>query len=545
MHLSPPDRLDHLLRQRLGEAGLERARKLAESSGERLDLVLTRLGLISERDLAQVLASSFGLPLAGPADWPDQPVADDRLSRKFLKDHRVLPLAEDDQALSVAVADPSDPLLARALELASGRPVRLKIGQASEIEQALERLFGPAGTASAGEDPADEDVERLKDLASEAPVVRLVAQLIQRAVDARASDIHVEPFDNELRVRIRVDGQLRSLDSPPWRLRAAIISRIKIMARLNIAERRLPQDGRLRLAVRGREIDLRVATLPGLHGEGVVLRILDRDSVELDFHRLGFDAATLGRYRGLLARPHGMLLVTGPTGSGKTTTLYTSLTEISTPDRKVITVEDPIEYQLHGVNQIQVKPQIGLSFAHVLRSVLRQDPDVIMVGEIRDRETAEIAAQASLTGHQVLATLHTNDAAGAITRLLDMGLEDYLITATVNGVAAQRLVRALCPHCRAPYDAPAGLAGPHPCTLYRAVGCEGCDGTGYLGRAALVEVLEVTDGLRRLVMQGADAARLAEQARAEGMRTLFEDGLAKARAGLTSLDDVLRVAREG
>jgi general secretion pathway protein E len=372
-------------------------------------------------------------------------------------------------------------------------------------------------------------------------------------VEQGASDIHLEPFEGRLRVRYRVDGALREVEAPPSRLALAVISRVKIMARLNIAERRLPQDGRIRLATRGREIDLRVSTAPSVHGESVVLRILDREGVSLDFVDLGFSDDAAATYLQLLENPHGVLLLTGPTGSGKTTTLYASLLRLNTDERKILTVEDPVEYQLEGIVQVQVKPEIELTFASALRSFLRQDPDVMMVGEIRDLETAQIAVQAALTGHLVLSTLHTNEAAGAVTRLLEMGVPDYLLTSTLNGVAAQRLVRRLCPDCREAYAPDKALIrrlkmdkllpGGAPKTLYRASGCEACGGVGYRGRLGIIEVLAMSDEVRRLILTQADARAIEQAARAEGMRTLYEDALAKAAGGATSVEEVLRTTR--
>jgi general secretion pathway protein E len=381
-------------------------------------------------------------------------------------------------------------------------------------------------------------------------VVRIVNRLISRAVEARASDIHIEPYEQSLRVRYRIDGVLREVEPPPAHLQAAIISRIKIMARLNIAERRLPQDGRIKLAVRGKDIDLRVATMPTLHGEAVVLRVLDRGSVVLDFGELGFDARALVAYRAMLARPNGIILVTGPTGSGKTTTLYTSLIELNSPDRKILTVEDPIEYQLDGINQVQTKPQIGLSFAHILRSMLRHDPDVIMVGEVRDLETAQIAVQAALTGHLVLSTLHTNNAAGTLTRLLDMGVEGYLMTSTLNGVVAQRLVRRLCTACRKPYQPlpelleQLGLHAGTEATFWHPGGCAACNQTGYFGRISINEVLVMSDAVRSQILHQAEATELQRTAIQSGMQPMFQDGIAKVQAGVTTVEELLRVTRE-
>jgi general secretion pathway protein E len=545
-------------RGRLDPAGLGRAQRVGEASHDPLHLLLPKLGLVSEREVAETLAQLLDLPLAGEADYPDLPLAGDRISVSFLKQARILPLADTEHGLTVAMADPLDRYTISAMQLFAGKPVLPWVGVPADIEAALERLFGRSGTNGeiiqpVGEQSdlgAEDDVQRLRDLASEAPVVRIVNRLISRAVESRASDIHIEPLEHNLRVRYRIDGVLREVETPPLQLRAAIISRIKIMARLNIAERRLPQDGRIKLAVRGKDIDLRVATMPTMHGEAVVLRILDRGSVALDFTSLGFEGAALAAYREALTRPNGIILVTGPTGSGKTTTLYTSLIELNTPDRKVLAVEDPIEYQLDGVNQVQIKPQIGLSFAHVLRSMLRHDPDVIMVGEIRDLETAQIAIQAALTGHLVLSTVHTNNAASTLTRLLDMGVEDYLMTSTLNAIVAQRLVRRLCQDCCKPYPplpellAQLGLEGHDEVTFWRPEGCPKCNDTGYFGRISINEVLIMSDPIRRQILHHAEATELQRAALATGMRPMFQDGIGKAAAGVTTIEEVLRVTRE-
>ena len=545
-------------RGRLDPAGLGRAQRVGEASHDPLHLLLPKLGLVSEREVAETLAQLLDLPLAGEADYPDLPLQGDRISVSFLKEARILPLADTADGLTVAMADPLDRYTISAMQLFAGKPVLPWVGVPADIEAALERLFGRSGTDGEIIQPVGEradlggedDVQRLRDLASEAPVVRIVNRLISRAVEFRASDIHIEPLEHNLRVRYRIDGVLREVETPPLQLRAAIISRIKIMARLNIAERRLPQDGRIKLAVRGKDIDLRVATIPAMHGEAVVLRILDRASVALDFTPLGFAGTALAAYREALTRPNGIILVTGPTGSGKTTTLYASLIELNTPDRKVLAVEDPIEYQLDGVNQVQIKPQIGLSFAHVLRSMLRHDPDVIMVGEIRDLETAQIAIQAALTGHLVLSTVHTNNAASTLTRLLDMGVEDYLMTSTLNAIVAQRLVRRLCQDCCKPYTplpellAQLGREGHDAVTLWRPEGCPKCNDTGYFGRISINEVLVMSDPIRRQILHHAEATELQRAALATGMRPMFQDGIGKAEAGVTSIEEVLRVTRE-
>ena len=551
-------------RGNLERAGLERARRLSEGGGERLQILLPKLGLVSERDLAEALAELLELRLVGSADFPEVPLLEDRLSPRFLRESHVLPISEGPEGLLLAMADPLDRYALDALRLISGAEVSACVAEPSELEAAIERLYGQGGgglnrlveevgeTAEEGVE-LDLDVERLKDLASEAPVIRLVNHLISKAAEARASDVHIEAFENRLRVRYRIDGVLVEVDPPPARFRAALVSRIKIMARLNIAERRLPQDGRIKLAIRGVPIDLRVSSIPTMHGEGVVLRILDRQEVKLDFGALGVVGRNLANYEEILSRPNGIFLVTGPTGSGKTTTLYAALVRLNSPDKKLLTVEDPIEYQLEGVNQIQVKPGINLTFANVLRSILRQDPDIIMIGEIRDLETAEIAVQAALTGHLVLSTLHTNDAAGTITRLLDMRVEDYLLTSTLAGVAAQRLVRRLCDGCRAQERALPELVeqlglerfgAGSDALLWRAVGCEQCNGTGYRGRTTVVETLVVNDEIRRLILRRPEAKELQRAALSAGMVSMYEDGMRKALGGDTTIEEVLRVTRD-
>jgi len=556
--------VDALLRNgRLKEGDLARARPLHRESGGSLLQLLVRLGLVSERDHAQASAEVLGLALLDARTVPE--VAPESLldalplSLRFLKQFHVCPLALHDGVLDLWLSDPQDPYAADAVRLAMGVPVRLHVGLRSEIDDLIERWYGQGRSAMGaivetadGEGSAVDDIEHLRDLASEAPVIRLVNLVIQRAFELRASDIHIEPFENRLKVRYRVDGVLIEGESPPANLTAAVISRVKIMARLNIAERRLPQDGRIMLRVQGKELDLRVSTVPTAHGESVVMRLLDRDTVVFDFHRLGFTDAFLPQFRKVLEQPHGILLVTGPTGSGKTTTLYTALSQLNTADVKIITVEDPVEYQIEGINQIQAKPQIGLDFAHALRSIVRQDPDIIMIGEMRDLETARIAIQSALTGHLVLSTLHTNNAAGGITRLLDMGVEDYLLTSTINGILAQRLVRRLEPQHAVRYLASPeeiekfGLRRLQPqgdILLYRAQP-SAIAPTGYLGRTTIMEFLVMNDELRRAVMRRAGMGEIEQIARAAGMRTMYEDGLAKALLGHTTLEEILRVTEE-
>jgi general secretion pathway protein E len=534
---------------------IERGRRVAEESRQRLDAVLLQLGLITERALAEAYAALLGLRIAAPDRYPPAPLFADRLTTKFLRSARAVPIAIEHDVLVLACADPLDAFTPAAVSAACGLPVRIEIGIPIELDAALSRLHpdaAPDAEAAAPDAPAnEEDAERLKDLASEAPVIRLVNQIIARAVETQASDVHFEPFEDRLRVRYRYDGVLHEAESPPSRLTAAITSRVKIMARLDIAERRLPQDGRIKLAVRGAEVDFRVSTVPSLHGESVVVRVLDRSTVAFDYQKLGLSAPVVARFGATLGLPNGIVLVTGPTGSGKTTTLYTGLLALNSVARKIITIEDPIEYQLTGINQIQVKEQIGLKFATLLRSILRQDPDVIMVGEIRDVETANMAVQAALTGHLVLSTVHTNSAAATVTRLRDMGLEDYLITAVLRGILAQRLVRRLCADCKTEAPAPAELVHRFrldrrslgPVTLWHPAGCEKCRQTGYRGRLAIAEFLTPNDEVERLVFARADHAEIERAAVRHGMVTMFEAGIEAALDGVTTIEDVVRSIR--
>ncbi|MFV0275877.1 MAG: GspE/PulE family protein, partial [Parahaliea sp.] len=434
---------------KISERDVERTLLAQNEMGGLFGQVLVKLGLVSDQDVALVLSEQLGIPLRAATDYPGEAIALEGVSRDFLFSNAVVPVAAGEGELTFAATVPQDPYLAKALALALDRPVRIELGLEADINRALQRHL-ESGEEQDGEELADqfagqsddEFIEHLRDLASEAPVIRLVNQIIHRAVDMGASDIHVEPFEDGLPLRYRVDGVLQDArDAPAASLAPAIASRIKLLSHMNIAERRLPQDGRIMTRVKGHELDLRVSTIPTVHGESIVMRVLDRGSIRLSLSDMGFSGDTLARYQTLLARPHGVLLLTGPTGSGKTTTLYASLASLDSEALKIITVEDPVEYQLQGVNQIQVQAQIELSFARALRAILRQDPDIIMIGEMRDTETAQIGVQSALTGHLVLSTLHTNTAAGAITRLEDMGVERFLITSSVNGVLAQRLLR--------------------------------------------------------------------------------------------------------
>jgi general secretion pathway protein E len=474
----------------------------------------------------------------------------------------MVPVSVDGTELVVATTDPLDVSRLHALELATGLRVKPVLAREKEITARIEALYSASYAQDGNAEPQahqidaigdEEDVAHLRDMASEVPVIRLVNQMLVRALESRASDVHIEPFENQLKVRYRIDGILHEVDSPPRQLKAAVISRLKILAQLNIAERRLPQDGRIKTRLAGKDIDLRIATVPTLYGESVVIRLLERGQIFTELDTLGFPPEPLARFHEMILKPHGMILVTGPTGSGKTTTLYGALQKINDPGKKIITIEDPVEYQLGGVNQIHVKPQIGLTFANGLRSIVRQDPDVIMVGEIRDAETAEIAVQAALTGHLVFSTLHTNDAAGAISRLLEMNVQDYLLSSSLLGVLAQRLVRRLCPGCRkeVPFAGVEGLTEDAPVrngealrTVWEAVGCNACSGTGYLGRVGIFELLPVTSEICKVIVQRADAGAIRALAAQQGMRLLREDGWDKVRQGVTTLAEVLRVTRE-
>ena len=537
---------------------LRKVRRFSSEKGERIERMLVELGFLSEDDLLPILASYHGVPMGRALEIPDEPPSLEHVSVEYMRSLRILPIRAADGVLRLAMADPGDTNTIEVLEQVTGLVVEPVLVRPRDLLDRFETIYGEGEGGTEGGDESgieiltedEEDVEHLRDMASEAPVIRLVNQTLSRAVEQRASDIHVEPFENELRVRYRIDGVLHDQDPPPRNLTAAIISRIKLMAKLNIAERRLPQDGRIKLRLVGREIDLRVSSLPTLYGESVVLRILDRSSVVVDLGRLGMPEDILGNFSQMISQPHGLILVTGPTGSGKTTTLYGALDKINSPELKIITIEDPVEYQLRGVNQIHVKAQIGLSFSAGLRSIVRQDPDVIMVGEIRDAETAEIAIQAALTGHLVFSTLHTNDAAGAISRLLDMGVEDYLLASSLIGVLAQRLVRRVCSQCRVHAEPSPdflrelGPRGDRPVTVYESAGCPQCAGTGYHGRGGIYELLSCEDSIRNLIVSRATADRIKQEAVQRGMRTLRMDGFWKVADGMSTVGEVLRVTQD-
>ncbi len=498
-------------------------------------------------------------------DYPKQGVELDSLSVKFMKQFVFVPLSLEGNLLKLAIADPGETAyVSEALRLSYGHDVEVLQGDSQDILDTIDRLYGSGSQSieniieEAGKEIYEietgdgDSVENLKDLASEAPIIRLVNRLIVNAVEAQASDIHFEPFDRIFRIRYRIDGVLHEIETPPIRLQAAIISRVKIMAKLDIAERRLPQDGSIKLKIADREIDFRVSTVPTLYGESLVMRILDRESLTLDLKTLGFPDDIYEKYLDLIHQPYGMILVTGPTGSGKTSTLYTTLAMINSSEKKVITLEDPVEYQLSGVNQIHVKPKIGLTFAAGLRSIVRQDPDIILVGEIRDRETAEISIQSALTGHLLFSTLHTNDSAGAITRLMDMGVESFLLSSTLLGIMAQRLVRVICPVCKEVFRPDKRLIQLMRLSekeldgmrFFHGAGCDACHNTGFKGRTAIFEYLPINETIRREIVNRSSTETIKKQATQFGVRTLREDGWEKVKQGVTTISEVLRVTLE-
>ncbi len=535
-------------RRQLAPDDLERALELQKERGEKIGKILVDLGFVAARDILSALSEQLNIPLVTLNEPPAVSPETENLSPRFLRQFRVMPLALYDHTVRLAMADPLDFETISAVKSATGLRVEPALAAENEILEAIERYYGQSSKpeTETGEDTgtATEDLEHLRDMASEAPVIRLVNALVAQAVEKRASDIHLEPFEKSFRVRYRIDGVLYEQDTPPREMKAAIISRVKLMAKLNIAERRLPQDGRIKIKTVGREVDLRVSTLPTLYGESVVMRLLDRSAGDFyDLQKLGFDDYMLGRMTHYTHLPHGIFLVTGPTGSGKSTTLYSALKQINQADKKIITIEDPVEYQMDGINQIHVNTQIGLTFAQGLRHIVRQDPDVIMIGEIRDRETADIAIRSALTGHFVFSTLHTNDAPSAISRLTDMGVENYLITSSLVSVLAQRLVRMICKHCRQEAGMRVTPLGD-TITVYKGAGCEHCFGSGYTGRIGIFELMEVNDEIRQKIMRSEDASQISSAARKNGMRNLREDGWNKVAEGVTTAEEVMRVTQE-
>ena len=546
---------------------LKTALNLQAESREKIGKLLVDLGYVSERDCLNVVSEHLDIPALSATDYPEVPVLENVFTFRFMKQCKFVPVSLENNSLTLAMTDPLDTTTLDSIRQTTQYKVRALLGAESEIIDTLEKFYGSSastlGRIIEGIDADNidnlpdeiEDIEQLKDLASEAPVIRLVNLLISKAIEKKASDIHIEPFEKDLKVRYRIDGILHDVESPPKKLKAALISRVKIMSKLNIAERRLPQDGRIKLKVLGKDIDLRVSTLPTLYGESVVLRILDKSNTSLyDIRRLGLPQDSRRDFESLIRRPHGIFLVTGPTGSGKTTTLYSALSTINLPDKKIITIEDPIEYQIDGVNQIHVNPQIDLTFATGLRHIVRQDPDVIMVGEIRDLETAEIAIRAALTGHLVFSTLHTNDAPSAITRLVDMGAADYLIASSLLGVLAQRLIRVICPSCKTEVHPvpemldeigfPKSNSGDKPDQFFEGRGCDRCSNTGFSGRIGIYELMNINDNIRKLMVGKADSGQIRKEALKNGMRSLRDDGWLKVRQGISSIAEVLRVTQE-
>jgi type II secretion system protein E len=555
-----------LLGALLVEDGLVSAEQLEVALAEqrrgdgtkRIGEILVQLRFLSDQNLLRVLSTQLDCPIVDLVQEPPDPEVLDIVPSEFAGKHHLIPLRRNDDTLVVAMADPLDISGIDDLHLLTGLDIAPMLALPADIQRVLEQAYmsrmiaGVKDAERAVDDDENVDVADLQKMAKEELVIQMVNLIINQAIQDRASDIHIEPFDKELRVRYRIDGVLHEVNSPPKRFHAAVISRIKILSDMNIAERRLPQDGRMRIRASGRQIDLRISTIPTVYGEGCVMRILDKRTAMLGMTELGMEREMFGKFRRLIQEPHGIVLVTGPTGSGKTTTLYAALNEIYSVEKKIITVEDPVEYQLNGVNQMQALPQIGLTFASALRSIVRQDPDIIMVGEIRDHETVEIAIQAALTGHLVFSTLHTNDAAGAVSRLLDMGAEPFLVASSLIGVVAQRLVRMNCPHCREPYEEKPEILheiGIDPAVvrrqpLVRGKGCPECRGLGYRGRSGIYEFLTVDEDIRRMVIERESAATIKSYGvKKQGMVSMLRDGREKVLQGHTTIAEVLRVCQ--
>lgn len=565
----------------IDEEMLKRALDDQATSNERLATTLVKLGYLTKENKLVVLSDQLDVPTIGADEYPKIPPAIERMpTKKFLNQYKMVPIEEVNGTLRVAVSDTFDIFPLEVIKKLTALNIEPVLGDEGDIAATIEAYYekGPATMENilkeielveVGDDSFNvDDIENLKDKAQEAPIVNLVNLIISKSIERKASDIHIEPFEDSLHIRYRIDGIMHHSESLPRRLQPAITSRIKIMAKLNIAERRLPQDGRIKLRLFGKDVDIRISTVPTLFGESVVMRVLDTSGI-ISVKSIGFALTNREIFEGLIKQPNGIVLVTGPTGSGKTTTLYAALSMMDTVSKKVITIEDPVEYNLEGVNQMQVKPKIGLTFANGLRSIVRQDPDVIMVGEIRDAETAEIAIHSALTGHLVLSTLHTNDAPGAVTRLIDMGIEGYLISSSLMAVVAQRLVRVICADCKVESlsEAKVFQAAEEECKqgdlevhgavsltgdyqqrddtpLYRGGGCEKCGHTGYRGRVGIFEIMLIDDAMRNLIVEKRGADVLRQQAIKQGMIPLRDDGLDKVRNGITTLEEVVRVTRE-
>jgi general secretion pathway protein E/type IV pilus assembly protein PilB len=553
-----------LLRRKLLDARQLELARSAQTDGLRIDQVAVELGFVSEEAALRALGEEIGLEYVDLAEAKIDLGLLKSFPQRFIHRDSMFPVRQENGSLIVATSDPFNLYPLDELSAATGKQIIPVLARRPEIARLIKTHLGVGSETVKGLmdqrdaemeviDQAESDGSELSEMAQEPSVVRLVNEILLEALESRASDVHIESEEDGLRVRYRIDGILHTQPMPPQinRFQAAIISRLKIMARLNIAERRLPQDGRIQLRVAGREVDVRVSIIPMIHGEGLVLRLLDKGAMKYTLSAIGMEDDLYEIFKELIRLPHGIILVTGPTGSGKSTTLYCALQEIRDDETKIITTEDPVEYQLKGISQIQVHTKIGLTFASSLRSILRHDPDIILIGEVRDLETAENAIQSSLTGHLVFSTLHTNDAAGAFTRLVDMGVEPFLVSSTVEAVMAQRLVRTLCPHCKAPWTPKAEelpkdfpyeeLSGP----LYRAVGCRECRQVGYMGRLGIFELLVSSEAVRRLAHDRASTWEIAEQAMKEGMRTLRQDGWRKVLTGRTTVDEVVRATKAG
>src|SRR6267154_331818 len=546
---------------------LEEATQIQREKGGRLLKILTDKQFVTDQDMAFSMGRCLNVSPVNLARIRIPEEIMGLIPREMAKANKLVPVARLNGKLFIAMVDPTNVLAVDDVKRRVQLDVVPMIATEKSVAEALSGVHGGVGINQAlrdvvkeAEKPADGvevqakvseeiDIDRLATDSEDAPVIKIVNLIMVQAIREKASDIHIEPFQNSLKLRYRIDGELALAESPPKALQLAITSRIKILAGLNIAERRIPQDGRFRIKVLAKEVDLRVSILPTAHGEKIVIRILDKSSLTSSIDQMGMDESTLGKFRKAIDAPHGMILVTGPTGSGKTTTLYSVLHELNSPQYNIVTVEDPIEYELIGINQVAVRSEIGLDFSSALRAILRQDPDIVMIGEIRDNETADIAVKAALTGHQVLSTLHTNDAAGAITRLDDMGIEPFLIASSVLLTCAQRLVRRVCPNCREEYVPEPELLGKleiqdESATFYQGAGCDRCKRRGYVGRAAIIEVLPVSETIRRLIIKRASAAVVKNQAVSEGMKTLRMVGIDKAREGITTLEEILRVTAE-
>jgi len=542
---------------------IKEAMRVQKEKGGKLGEVLVQLGFLSEADKTSVLGKQFGIEVIDLDTYPIDPMVVDLLPRSVARKHQVLPLGREDSIIKVAITDPMDFEALDNLRFILNSEITPLLASTEAVRRAIDRFYEATVETvdnlltefTDEEEEGTGDSSRTFDLTpgedDDAPVIRLVRLIISEAVKSRASDIHIEPLENRLRIRYRVDGDCIEVDSPPKRLQNSIISRVKIMSGMQIEEKRLPQDGRIRIRVRGKEIDIRVSTLPASHGESVVLRLLDKENVLVGIEKLGFHETDRLRFEKIIKRPNGIFLVTGPTGSGKTTTLYSALNELNRPDRKIITAEDPVEYNISGINQCEVKERIEMTFTRILRSMLRQAPNIILVGEIRDKETAEIAIQAALTGHLVFSTLHTNDAPSAITRLVDMGMAPFLVASSVQAIMAQRLVRVICTECREPYQpdmklvmaAGLGTQQLEGRTVYHGRGCRTCNNTGYYGRIGIFELMEMTRQLREMAFRVEPTNVIRDQARRSGMVTLQEDGVRKVLAGITTVEEVMANAQ--